>query len=388
MHNSAIRKTVFYLFITLFFVSAPIIVFYTAGFRWNITQGFTRTGTMFIASVPKGATVFVNDKEAEETTPVVLTRRTPGDYSIRIEFDGHLPWSKRLTVTEGTTTFVDNVILFANEDPSLHIAEEIDAISWSPNKDAIVWANHQEGWTEIWVSQLNRPASRLVSRFPLEENVGIEWVTNEVISIMIDGEETLVRSDGTTSGIELANEFNAKVAVSADMVEIIDGSSAKVIARLPHGAYSILDERGHYILLEDTLNNKIALLNRNDVNEPLLLFEDATSAQWIGQDVLLFATPFAISIYEPSRHQTNLITRISEEIHTPQWHPDGKYLFYATDNELRVIELDDRDGRRVTVLATMEDIQSFSVDPKGRRVYVAGDDGIDTGIFRRELYRR
>ncbi|NQV12021.1 PD40 domain-containing protein [Candidatus Uhrbacteria bacterium] len=388
MRNLQVRRTIFYGFILIFLVSAPAIVLFTAGFRWSVGQGITRTGTIFVASIPKDASVYVEDILYPDTTPTVVKRQTPGVWDVRLELEDHFSWEKNLEVFEGTTTFIDNVILFLDTEPTLLIPEDMSNVSWSPDRKSIAWADHQVGWTEIWVSSVERPASSLVSRFTLNKAVDLTWINNYVLSITNDEVETLVGRDGVSVELAVPEPERTEIEIVNSSAHIIDTSTNDVIARLPFGTYTVIDERGPYIIVKDSLNSQIGLITRNDRNEPLLLLEHATSAEWIREDVLLFASPFSISIYEPSKHETTLITRISSEIRDPQWHPDGGYIFYATGNELRVVELDDRDGRRDTVLAELEDITSFAVDSRGRTLYIVGDNSIDKGLFSRPLYKR
>jgi len=52
------RRYIFLLFLLSFFILAPLIVLYTAGYRYNITTGTVlRTGILSAASTPKGAAV-------------------------------------------------------------------------------------------------------------------------------------------------------------------------------------------------------------------------------------------------------------------------------------------------------------------------------------------
>lgn len=388
MRNIQARRAVFYGFIVLFFISAPAIVFFTAGFRWSMGQGITRTGTIFVASVPKNATIFLNDNKYKETTPAVIKRQKPAVWQVRLELEDHFTWQKNLAVLDGTTTFIDNVILFLDTKPHILVSDNMANASWSSDRTSIAWADHQEGWTEIWISNIERPASLLVSRFPLNKDVEMSWINNDMLSISREGATSFVQKNGESVDVSNEPTSNTKIVLSNGNIDVTDTATNTIIARLPFGEYTIIDERGPYITLKDTLNNKIALLLRSDTSEPLLLLEDATSAQWLREEVLLIASPFSISIYEPSKHLTTLITRISNEIKDPQWHPDGGYIFYETENSVRVIELDDRDGRLVTILANMDDINGITIDESGKSLYIVGSDGVDNGLFVRDLYKK
>src|SRR3989338_8433381 len=121
MRLPSVHQLVFLAFIALFLVSAPLVVLYTAGYRWQLSQGVTRTGTLFVASVPDGAQIILNDVAEDERTPAVIKTLLPGEYRVRLEREEHLPWEKRLMVYENTTTFIDRVLLFADRAPELLI---------------------------------------------------------------------------------------------------------------------------------------------------------------------------------------------------------------------------------------------------------------------------
>lgn len=384
MTNQRIQQLIFGLFIVLFFVSAPLVVLYTAGYRWNPQQGVVQTGTLFLASTPRNARITLNGDRHKDTTPTVVKTLRPGSYTVGLSLPEHLPWEKQLDVRQGETTFIENVLLFLDTAPVLRLREDMQNVSWSPANDRVAWAYHQAGWTEIWVSRTDQPASRLIHRQQIDEDVRLTWLDGETIQI-----DSAIQVTVTINGERVTQEDTAEQISffsQGDTVDVrVDG---RQIARLPSGNYRVLDQRDPYILLQETASQVVSLLTLNDQDEPLLLQEEAIYVEWIRQDALAFATPYAIHIYEPSTHETTLITRISERIHNVVWHPDGGYLFYATDTEVRVIELDERNGRRMTVLATLPDIQSFVPNARGTSLYIVGSDGIDTGLFERVLYKR
>lgn len=82
MHQAA-RRVIFAIFATTFFVGAPLIVFYTAGYRVNLTTWrVQQTGVIALSSLPKGATVSMNGTALSAKTPYVIQRLSPGKYTI------------------------------------------------------------------------------------------------------------------------------------------------------------------------------------------------------------------------------------------------------------------------------------------------------------------
>lgn len=382
MQTRRTQQAIFFFFILLFFASAPLVVLYTAGYRWSPDIGIVRTGTLFVASTPKDATISINGQTIRDTTPAIIKTLKPAPYQIQLTLAGHLPWSKTLPIREGETTFIDHVILFLDNPPQLLAREPMHNVAWSAQKERIAWANHQAGWTEIWVAGISLANPRLVYRTELNTDIVLAWEDAQSLAILSRGITQRVSSEG----VALAEPTQPPVQfhTNKDSVDVLVGEV--VLARLPFGTYRVLDQRGSYILVQDTARQRISLLTNADAAEPLLLQEDATFVEWIREDALLFATEHAISLYEPARHQTTLVTRISEQIRAVAWHPQGRYVFFVTDTDARVIELDDRDGRHVTPLATMESIESLFLSPRGEDLYLVGSNGIDVGLYVQHLY--
>ena len=387
MKQRAARRLYFWLFIGLFCASAPLTVLYTAGYRWSAQGGVVKTGTIFVASTPKNATIQVDGKPFADETPTVVKTLRPNTYHVELLLDDHLGWDKSLEVREGETTFIENVLLFLDEEPTLYLGEHVQNAAWSPDRERVAWADHQLGWTEIWSSPVASPSAKLISRVERNQDASVSWVDNNTIHISTTTQETWMQPDGTIVPEPESAEHHSHLETEQGTTNVFS-STNDLTTTLPLSDWHIDDERGPYILLKNPSHHRIALLTTADADAPLLLLEDAYQAEWLRQDVLLFSDPFSISIYEPSKHQTTLITRISERIRHTQWHPEGGYMFYATDTQVRAIELDDRDGRRTTDLGTFSHVESITLYAQGRQLYIVAKKDFDEGIFRRTLYRR
>lgn len=103
----AVRKALFFLFFGAFLVSAPLVVLYTAGYRFNRTNNtVSQTGTLSLASTPKGAESFVNGENMHDATPAVLQRLIPGTRTVLLSKDGYHTWERVVDVESGATTYV------------------------------------------------------------------------------------------------------------------------------------------------------------------------------------------------------------------------------------------------------------------------------------------
>ncbi|MBI2551932.1 PEGA domain-containing protein [Candidatus Uhrbacteria bacterium] len=112
------RRLIFYFLLFIFIILAPIIVAYTAGYRFSPTQRqIVKTGALSITTLPAGAEITLNGRSGLAYTPTLITNLLPGAYEIKITKAGYHPWMKNLTVEDGKTTFAHNVSLFKLADP-------------------------------------------------------------------------------------------------------------------------------------------------------------------------------------------------------------------------------------------------------------------------------
>jgi hypothetical protein len=75
-------------------------------------------GFLQIDSTPRGAHVFI-DRQPVGVTPLVLTDLVVGSHAVRLEADGHTPWSSAIRITAGRQTDVSTILApsLENESP-------------------------------------------------------------------------------------------------------------------------------------------------------------------------------------------------------------------------------------------------------------------------------
>lgn len=106
--------------ITSFFVISPLIILYTAGFRYDWQDKTIKTtGVLSIDIAPDDASVYANDILIKKTIPIRLTNLAPGTTHIRISKPGFHTWEKDLSITSNQTTFIKNVTLFKDSQPQI-----------------------------------------------------------------------------------------------------------------------------------------------------------------------------------------------------------------------------------------------------------------------------
>jgi hypothetical protein len=72
------RRFLFYLFVTIFLLIAPVIVLYAYGYKYDFERKkFIETGAFRIKTQPKRAKIYLNDKLLAKSTPVLIRGLLP-----------------------------------------------------------------------------------------------------------------------------------------------------------------------------------------------------------------------------------------------------------------------------------------------------------------------
>ena len=126
------RAAAFYISVLLFFVTLPILLSYSLGYRIDYKAlKVYKTGIIFINSKPAGAAIYINDKLYDSVTPAQIEELKPGIYKVKVRREGFYPWEEDLVVRPNMATKADSIILFP-------IMQEMNRISDQPAYDFIV----------------------------------------------------------------------------------------------------------------------------------------------------------------------------------------------------------------------------------------------------------
>ena len=175
-----LRTAISWAFIAAFLACAPLVVLYTAGYKYSWKKiKVEKTGIIQADSVPAGATVFLNDEQQGAVTPAPIARLLPETYRVRFALDGYFPWEKTVDVRSGETAFVTNAALIKESLPQL--VQEADVLAFGADGDgahAAYLAATADG-TELRLSA-SGAAPSLLARFPAgaHQDPHIDWSPN------------------------------------------------------------------------------------------------------------------------------------------------------------------------------------------------------------------
>jgi hypothetical protein len=88
-----LRKFFFWLMLFIFLFFAPLIVFYSLGYKFDESaRKFLKTGAISIKTSPWGAEITLNNEKTGETTPAIFRELLPKKYSVALKKTGFYPY--------------------------------------------------------------------------------------------------------------------------------------------------------------------------------------------------------------------------------------------------------------------------------------------------------
>ncbi len=107
------RMIAFYSSVLLFFITLPILLSYSLGYKIDYHKlKIYKTGIIYLSSRPSGASVYVNGKLYKDLTPAQVEELKPASYKIEVKREGFYPWEGELAVRPNMVTKADRIVLF------------------------------------------------------------------------------------------------------------------------------------------------------------------------------------------------------------------------------------------------------------------------------------
>ena len=146
------RTILFLICLFLFLLIAPVTIFYSQGYRFDIdSKKITQTGGLFLKIEPKQVEIYINGKLKKKTDfffgSALIENLLPKKYKVEIKKEGYHPWEKNLEIKEKQVTEVKNIVLFS-ENPTFNILTAGVKDFWfSPDeKKIILFEGSEMGW--------------------------------------------------------------------------------------------------------------------------------------------------------------------------------------------------------------------------------------------------
>lgn len=385
------RRTFFYLYIGLFLIMAPLVVLYTAGYRFDFGSGrLVQVGALSITSVPKGVTVALANDVQSQHTPAIIKRVIPGNYPLILSKDGYKNWQRDIIVKSRETTTIENAVLFLDASPSkIHDVSPIVSAA-SPSGEKVAYGVMSEPWFELWTYDVSSDHFLLLDRLSTSRVIDpqLQWAENGNVLVLSATEKTrrvdhYYAADQSLAGVPSSfAEFSlVKSKTNIALTKTSTTGEVKTLAILPINSYRIVDLFDHYILIKDDLHKAIILIDTTTSGPPILLNVNATFYHW-QNGLLIYSDGIELHTYDPSRNDDTLITRSGTALVDATVFPIGQTLLIGTKTSIMATDISDLQHPVNTIIVTAESIQSFWVDRNGRNSYFFGTVNGESGLFK------
>jgi hypothetical protein len=436
------------LFFLAFAVSAPAVVLYTKGYRydWRKTK-VEETGILRVESVPSGANVILNGIPTGQTTPASLFRLLPERYDVRLERPGSIPWQKTLEVKSGETTFASGIRLVSDGLPVMQTALDAESAIFNADGSGLVFFRENGDWTEMGIADAMTGETSLLARYGKDKYTAVHasWSPAEgfiLFTAKEAGKDVLllygtalphevhdlgaslpsrIRNTHwwpdddaqlwivTDVGIFVATlDFNfaapqkTEIVGVLDMIADADGRTAslvpqkdgtvtmdlegKTLATLPAGDYAFLHAAEDRVLLRDLDHGRLMLFNVTAGTSETYPADHLTLAPKAkGWNGMLVWNDYEISSVDAVTGKRTLITRIGTPLRDVRTIPGLPLIAYVTDAGITIIESEDTGGRATYDLSKFGDIGGIGVDAQGSRLLFLGAIGNQRGVYSRGL---
>lgn len=423
------RRLLPWLFFIIFLLVAPILIFYTAGYRYNFKKNkLERNGTLLISSVPRGASVFLDGQVLHGSTPVTFQNVSPGWHTLRLEKPSYRAWEKSVEVRSEQVTFAEDIQLWKNTEPSLVLAGNFPILSANPSGEtlALLRQTTSSRSMDFWSPTLTRPISHsiplppswtpplrwredgqalLIGGLSLQHEswwipvtqratapqalpaATYQWSGNDLIgsnglvNIRLNtATQSLTRTPLQPPMIASNDRFDLKTNTSSHDLILTDRGFFTRTIDLPKGAWNFAEQKGSYVLLHAepawlALNTRLI--------DPLFGKLEGDTPRWLP------GTPLTALLLNDQRevwlwkivNEPVLLWRQSEPIQEVEWQQTGKNVFIADQHHVFALSLDN--DRLATSLVDFDQISDIAVLNKA--LFISGIKEGKTGLWKLEV---
>lgn len=439
--NLHFRRAVFYLILICFVILAPLIIFYTAGYRYNFKQKrISKTGAVLVSSDPASASIFLNERQRQEITPARLFNLTPGEYNLRVVKASYYPWEKKISVKSGEVTFASNLTLFKQSDSeAIASGQVISFILDHQEKNLFYFKKTEDNLYEFWRHDETQ-GETLIWRGSFSETPHLlSWIGKNDNLLLIKGKDfyllDLRASQPSLKNLTDLTQKKWDKMEASSVYELIFGQSGqnlysvnpsngtadllaskiidfyapnskifyleqdgkggilmsserfgeKEIARFTHPKYAFLPSPLPWLILKDGDKNNLTVFLENTPDKQYTA--DGNSACWYaGQDPsFLSYSNFEVWQNFPLTNERTLVSRTSDKIENIFCHPSNSAFLTNAANELKIIELDTRDKQNIISLTDQEQINQIILDKKGENIYFSGTKNQSPGLWKIQI---
>ncbi len=403
-----------------------MVLFYTSGYRWSSQKGqIERNGTIIFDTTPTKATLSIDGRATQSLTPVTLQDMAPGLHRFHLDKAGYHSWEKSLEVTSERVTFANDLWLWREGEPVLltttpplilsssadgrqtlamsqatsslallltatdqissssTLAVQVNATSqlnWSPTGRYVVVSTVENASTTSWIIDTrNSNAPLTIPDGPFRWDTDALVIQNSLSQIRIQlSDFSLRRIPFVTDIIDTSTDATIRETKTHDGFVFVESQNTNQGMELPPGAWHLWSSTNGVHIVRD--GNRWMSIQLNETTASTFEANGDQLRPFIANGITqyLLVNQNEIWIWNPTT-RPELIYRQSERIIDAAWHSENGNIFFATRTGIYALNLDQRDGRIMTTLASFDEITGLTT--LSSQLVIAGTKNGQTGIW-------
>lgn len=335
-------------------IGAVIASFFVRGYRPDLKKGILApTGLLAATSVPKGASVYINNKLVTATDDTL--NLSPDQYQVKIIKDGFLPWGKTITIKKEIVKQTEAHLFRAAPDLKPITTTGAQNPVLSPDGYRLVYAVSSASAAiknGLWVSELGSNGLNLIrssSKQIARHQPGLDWSQaeftwspdNQNILVQFKKEEKIMAAyllpvDRLTLADQLRDvsfqlqallpqweeqrqkELADQISLLPKEMQKVASSSATMVTFSPN------EERFFYLATQET-----------EIAENLIPHPPARSDQKEERKI----KPGRMYVYD-LKEDTNFFIIEAEKVDSLHWLATSRHLVFVEEDKIKVIEAD------------------------------------------------
>lgn len=426
------RRIISLTFILIFIIGSPLLILYTAGYRYNLKKGtIQKTGALVLETTPNRANIFLNNKDINEKTPARLNHILPEEYKVKIEKEEYYPWQKNLTIRSQETTFAEDIVLFKKSQPELIIDNQINWIKFSPNRNWAVYSITEFEQDYLYLINLKNEKTKLIfNNNGKLKNSKILWAQDDSKFILNSDKNLFIYTTVFPQKITkleqtMINKYNLKWNnydhnllfmqddynlyswnfYNNEIIRLFTKTDSPIIDYLfdneklyvinQYGETTYLNKYKHNdekpaqfekslqlnnanYRFNNIYNYKIALTENNnfylmdlDLTKIIFKKDNVQNIDYHQEaNLILLQTDQEVSFIALSEWELldKVLTRYSNNLQRAQWHNSSNYCGILQNQQIHLLELDTRNYHNIISLPFTE-IDQYSFDNDSKNIY-------------------
>lgn len=236
MLSLRLRRTIYAGFIILFLITAPMLVLYTAGYRYNFKRGAVqKVGSLSVKTLPTNAEIYLDNILQTGSRPsdtLRINNLLPGKYQVAVKLDNYYSWQKQLEVESNVNTFINQAVLFKQTKPENIIREKITQTLGSPDNKRIAYLSADQ----IKIFNLSNSQDTILEK---------KSTAAEIVSWSPDGNNLLVKNKD--SRLAVYNIDNPTQPLYLNSLIPLDLTDARWDADVSYLLYAFINNRFYQI---------------------------------------------------------------------------------------------------------------------------------------------